>query len=115
MGDDGHLVVWTDFFSTRTVPSENGVQQPPRTYESYGASYDKGPQRNDDHWRFAVGTMMGGEIVDGSPSVSGTVFSGGATHYGNGVTPRGNPPLTVSWIRIAGPSCSDPRASSAPP
>lgn len=114
MGDDGHLVVRTDFFSTRIVPSENGGQQP-RTYESYGASYDEGPQRNDHHWRFAVGTIMGGEIVDGSLSVRGTVFSGGATHYGNGLTPRGNPRLPVSWIRIAGPSCSDSRSSGAAP
>jgi hypothetical protein len=57
----------------------------------------------------------GGEIVDGSLSVGGTVFSGGATHYGNGVTARGNPPLRVSWILISGPSCSDSRSSSAAP
>lgn len=101
MGADGHLVVWQDVFSrSEQARWVNNVQQPVRRSGWFGDSYeDETPRRVGEGWRFTVGTSWGGENVEGALSADGTFFSGGETHYGNGVTARGNPPVPFTWSR----------------
>jgi hypothetical protein len=106
MGIDGQLVVWSDGLSLTglVIYGANGTRPPVKTDESYGMlSSDTMLRFGGKRWMFDYGNGLWGEFITGQVGNDGSVFSGEATRYGNGISDgRAH---SFAWQRVQGDSC----------
>ncbi len=88
LGADSALVIWSDIIDLPgTVIYPKGTTPPDSASEWYG-ELDMDAELKDigSNMLFFTGTDMSGDVVLGSVTQQGDVFSGESAHFGNGLT-----------------------------
>jgi hypothetical protein len=104
LGADNSLVIWSDYIGLPGIVNYiSGMSAPQTTSEWFGVlDMDSEMKNIGTNTLFFTGTDMSGDVVLGSVSQDGSVFSGQLAHFGNGIANGAFNPM--AWQRTT-PDC----------